>query len=182
MKIDAKTYRELLSRSEKEGKSILQILYSENKDIKPEQQQKSNVPCLENLQGRQKNKHPESDLQRECVEWFKTTYPTYSLLLFHPNNEPFFGGKGKSMAKQKYDGYIAQQMGVTKGVADLILLCPSYDGKYHGLCIEMKSPKGVQRDSQKEWQRAVESTGYRYELARDFITFRRIIREHLHIE
>lgn len=50
--------------------------------------------------------------------------------------------------------------GVVKGVADLILLIPKKG--YASLCIEMKTPKGVQGDNQKEWQREAEKYRNRY--------------------
>lgn len=65
----------------------------------------------------------------------------------------------------------AQRRGSGTGVSDLLLLYPS--GKYHALCVEMKTPKGRQSEVQKAWQRAVERAGYKYALCRsldDFIT------------
>ena len=65
------------------------------------------------------------------------------------------GGRrdAKSGARMKYEG-------VVKGVADLILLIPKKG--YASLCIEMKIPKGVQSDNQKEWQREAEKYRNRY--------------------
>jgi hypothetical protein len=176
MKVSAEEYRKMFARSSAEGVSMGQLL----KEKAAEVQRNKVVSNLEKSYVTKKHGHPESDLQRQCVEWFRAAFPSYSLLLFHPNNEPYFGGAGKSIEKKAFDGHMANLMGVVKGVADLILLVPSYDGKYHGLCIEMKSAKGVQRDSQKDWQCAVESQGYRYEVVRDFLSFRRIIIEHIH--
>lgn len=178
-KIDANTFRELCARSTMEGVPMSTLLKKVQARPKPKPQP-ATPPSILEPKVTKRNGHPESDLQRQCVEWFRTQYADVAPLLFHPNNEPYFGGKGRSKAKQSFDGYMATQMGVVKGVADLILLAPSYDGRYHGLCIEMKSAKGVQRDSQKDWQKAVEAQGFRYEVVRDFVNFRLIVREHLH--
>ena len=67
--------------------------------------------------------------------------------------------------------------GVLAGVSDLLFLYPS--GQYHGLCIEMKAPDGRQRDSQKEWQKAVEEQGYKYILCFGIEEFQTKIKEYL---
>ena len=75
---------------------------------------------------------------------------------------------------ERRDGITGKKLkdeGVVPGVSDLLLLYPS--GKYHALCVEMKTPKGRQSEVQKAWQRAVERAGYKYALCRsltDFIT------------
>ena len=88
----------------------------------------------------------ESQIQHNCIAWFRMQYPTLSKLLFAIPN----GGKRDAVtgARMKYEGAIS-------GVADLILLLPK---KGHAsLCIEMKKPNGKQSDTQKEWQREVEN-------------------------
>lgn len=106
-------------------------------------------------------RHIESHIQQNCVAWFRLAYPTLRLNLFSVPN----GGK-----RLRIEGAIMKAEGIVAGVADLLLLYPS--GGYHGLCIEMKSPKGVQRDTQKVWQRAVELQGYKYIIIRSFDAFR----------
>lgn len=97
--------------------------------------------------------HLESKIQQTCVAWFRLQYPELALLLFAVPN----GG-----ARRKIEGAIMKAEGTTRGVSDLLLLFPSRH--YHGLCIEMKSPKGKQQPSQKIWQRKVEWAGYKYAL------------------
>lgn len=67
--------------------------------------------------------------------------------------------------------------GVTAGVADLLLLVPT--DRHHGLCVEMKTAKGRQRDSQRAWQAEVEAQGYKYVICRSFDDFRAEIRGYL---
>ena len=57
----------------------------------------------------------ESQIQHDCLTWFRLQYPKLALLMFAVPN----GGRrdAKSGARMKYEG-------VVKGVADLILLIP----------------------------------------------------------
>lgn len=112
-------------------------------------------------------RNEESKLQKACVKWFQLQYPRYKRLLFHVPN----GGyrTATTARNMKLEGVVA-------GVADLILLVPSRT--CHGLCIEMKTPKGRQTPRQKQWQEAVKAMGYRYEIARSIEEFMNIIDYH----
>lgn len=105
-------------------------------------------------------RHRESEIQRNCVAWFRLQYPRLALLLFAVPN----GG-----ARWRTEAAIMKAEGVTAGVADLLFLYPSKG--YHGLCIEMKTPDGKQQATQKAWQKAVEDAGYKYALCRSFEGF-----------
>lgn len=95
--------------------------------------------------------HNESNLQKSCVRWFRLQYPKLASLLFAVPN----GG-----ARNAVTGAILKAEGVTKGVADLLLLVPTKH--HHALCVEMKTPKGRQSQAQKDWQKAVTDQGYCY--------------------
>lgn len=110
-------------------------------------------------------RHIESNIQKNCVAWFRLQYPHIARLLFAVPN----GG-----ARNKIEAGIMKGEGVTAGVADILLLYPS--PPFHALCIEFKSPKGRQQASQKEWQRLVEEHGYKYAICRSFDDFRETIR------
>jgi hypothetical protein len=75
-------------------------------------------------------------------------------------------------ARSKTTGARLKKEGVVSGVSDLILMLPSH--QYHALCIEMKTDEknSRQRDSQREWQLAVESQGYKYIICRTYDEFR----------
>ena len=120
--------------------------------------------------------HVEDDLQKDCVSWFRGSYPELAPLLFHPNNEAYFGGHGKSPVQRARAGARAKDMGVVPGVADLVLLYPA--NGYHALLIEMKTRIGRQADSQKEWQKVVEAHGYKYVICRSRIDFHKLIAEY----
>lgn len=112
---------------------------------------------------------PEHRLQCACVRWFRCQYPQLSSLLFAVPN----GGR-----RDPVTGARLKAEGVVAGVSDLILFLPS--DKHHALCIEMKTPKGRQSSSQREWQQQVERYGYRYEVIRDFLEFEKLVKSYIH--
>lgn len=112
--------------------------------------------------------HNESNLQKSCVRWFRLQYPKLASLLFAVPN----GG-----ARSAVTGAILKAEGVTKGVADLLLLVPVRN--YHALCIEMKTAKGRQSTTQKQWEKAVTMQGYKYIVCRSFTDFVKQINEYL---
>lgn len=113
--------------------------------------------------------HEESNIQISCVRWFRYQFPHLARLLFAVPN----GG-----ARNKVTASILKAEGVVAGVADLILLVPSKE--FHGLCIEMKKPKGRQAETQKEWEKEVTSQGYKYIIARGFDDFREEVTKYLY--
>lgn len=112
--------------------------------------------------------HNESNLQKSCVRWFRLQYPKLASLLFAVPN----GG-----ARNAVTGAILKAEGVTKGVADLLLLVPTKH--HHALCVEMKTPKGRQSQAQKDWQKAVTDQGYCYIVCRSAEEFIREITRYL---
>ena len=114
--------------------------------------------------------HEESQLQRNCVAWFRLQYPKHAPMLFAVPN-----GGGRS----RIEAAIMKAEGVTAGVADLLLL--EARGGWGSLCIEMKtdSKASRQRDSQKEWQLAAEQYGNRYEICRTFEQFMAIVKDYM---
>lgn len=100
---------------------------------------------------RQTTPQSESQIQHSCLTWFRLQYPSLSLLMFAVPN----GGKrdAKTGARMKYEGSI-------RGVADLILLIPKKG--FASLCIEMKTPKGIQSEYQLKWKRAAENARNKY--------------------
>jgi len=107
-------------------------------------------------------RHIESRQQSAYVRWFRLQYPELSWLLFSVPN---------GVATSATQARIAKAEGMVAGVSDLILLHPSGDGQDPGLCIECKTEKGRQSDSQKIWQKKVEAVGYKYVVVRSFDDF-----------
>lgn len=113
-------------------------------------------------------RHIEENMQINCVTWFCLQYPEHFPLLHHSPN----GGR-----RNAREGGRFKAMGTKAGFPDLALLLPRKG--FHGLFIEMKSPKGRQSESQGEWQKNLVDNGYRYELCRTFDDFRTIINDYL---
>lgn len=116
-------------------------------------------------------KHPsneEHQLQCACVRSFRFKYPRFRHNLFAVPN----GGKRDktTAAKLKAEGALA-------GVADLIFL---KSNRYYGaLLIEMKTRTGRQTDTQREWQKLIETDGYKYVVCRSVDDFMREVDEYL---
>ena len=116
-------------------------------------------------------RHPRDEehrLQCMCVRYFHYKYPAYRGLLFAVPNG---GARSKATAgRLKAEGVVA-------GISDLLFLVAR--GKYHGLCLETKTPKGRQSPEQKEWQKKVEAQGFLYKTYRNFDEFRAIVERYL---
>lgn len=114
-----------------------------------------------NTKSRRHPREEEHRIQCACVRWFNLYFPNLRGRLFAVPN----GGRRDAItaAKLKAEGVVA-------GVADLILL---KSNKHFGaLLIEMKTLKGRQRDSQKQWQNSVCSLGeYKYVVCRSLDDF-----------
>lgn len=134
----------------------------------------SNTNHLEYLLARDKvkqRKRPgdeEHRLQCGCVRWFRLQHNDIGHLLFAVPN----GGR-----RDKVSGAKLKAEGVVAGVSDLILLVARHG--YHGLLIEMKTPKGSQSQAQRQWQKLVEKQGYRYVVIRSIEEFIQVVNEYL---
>lgn len=93
----------------------------------------------------------ESQIQHDCLAWFRLQYPKLERMMFAVPN----GGRrdAKTGARMRYEG-------VVRGVADLILLVPKKG--FASLCIEMKTPKGTQSEHQRKWQKEAETYRNKY--------------------
>lgn len=110
----------------------------------------------------------EHRIQCACVRWFRYEYPEYRCLLYAVPN----GGR-----RDRVSGAKLKAEGVLAGVSDLNMDVPN--SRYHGLRIEMKTGKGRQQESQKEYQLAVEKAGYKYVVCRSVDEFMGVVREYL---
>ena len=110
----------------------------------------------------------EHRLQCACVQWFRLQYPNNAGLLYAVPN----GGR-----RDAATGARLKAEGVLAGVSDLNLDLPNR--YYHGLRIEMKTLRGRQRETQRQYQQAVEAVGYRYAVCRDFDSFRGVVEEYM---
>lgn len=106
---------------------------------------------------RRKPSHKESEIQQACVRFFRYTYPQY-IILSIPN-----GG-----SRNVVEAVNLKKEGALAGASDLLLIA---DHKV--LFVEMKTARGRQQQSQKDFQHKVEVLGFKYVICRsldDFMT------------
>ena len=111
-------------------------------------------------------RHIESQLQKNCLTWFKLQFPSHVI-----HSIPNGGRRGKIEAA------IMKAEGVLAGCADLFVMASS--GFYNGLYIEMKTEKGRQTNSQKWFEKKATDFGYKYAVCRSFDEFKKTIEEYL---
>lgn len=99
-----------------------------------------------------KTRHEESKIQQAVVQWFRLQYPKY-IIAAVPN-----GGYRNSK-----EAAIMQREGVLSGFSDLIVIA-----QRNVLFMEMKTPKGLQSDKQKEFQNKVSRLGFEYVICCSF--------------
>ena len=124
----------------------------------------------ENKPQRRKPMYLEDRLQVSCRYWFDAQYPKYRILLHHSPNEGL-------LVKSSRDGAKRKAMGVRAGFPDFIFLLPNKEYPY--LAVELKTEKGRQSDSQKEYQKVVESVGGKYVIVRSIEEFMREINSYI---
>lgn len=104
-------------------------------------------------------KKEESQLQRLCVRWFRLFYPN-ALIFAIPN------GGSRNIVEAKN----LKAEGVLAGVADLQVI-----DKNKTFFIEMKTKKGRQQPTQKDFEDKVKSFGFGYFVCRSFDEFQNIV-------
>ena len=129
------------------------------------------VAQYKRMQSGAKGSDREHNLQAACVRWFRVQYPNLrDLLISVPNGAALLNG-AKGWRRLEAEGAL-------KGASDLILLVGS--GDYSYLCIEMKTPKGKQSASQKQFEAAVVGRGGGgYAVPRSLDEFIRVVRSYL---
>lgn len=130
--------------------------------------------------------HEESNLQKQCVAWFRAQYPQYAMLLIHPINE----GSGHTPTDRMRQG-IHKAEGAVAGVPDLLFFMPCEYREptpsvcfvrvtgYNDLGIELKTSKGKQSQGQKNFQTMFEAAGYKYIVTRSFEEFKEEINDYI---
>lgn len=121
--------------------------------------------------GKKVRKKPDDEehrIQSACVRAFRYKYPKLRHNLFAIPN----GGR-----RDKVTGAKLKAEGALAGVSDLIFL--KSNRFYGALLIEMKTPKGRQQESQKEWQRLISADGYKYVICHSVSEFMQEIEDYL---
>ena len=101
-------------------------------------------------------KHHESNLQIQCVRWFRYTYP--KLLIYSVPN----GG-----IRTQRNARTLKAEGALAGVADLVVV----NGKGEHLYLEMKTPKGRQSETQKAFEEKCKTLNVPYKVIRSGMEF-----------
>lgn len=117
---------------------------------------------------RRKPKDEEHKIQVSMVNWFRLKYPLMRHNLFSVPN----GGRRDAVTGAKL-----KAEGVLPGVSDLILL--KSNRFYGALLIETKTKKGIQRESQKEWEAKITADGYKYVVCRSLDDFIKVVTDYL---
>lgn len=117
---------------------------------------------------RKKHKDEEHKLQVSMINWFRLQYPSMRHNLFAIPN----GGR-----RDAATGRRLKDEGVLAGVSDLILL--KNNRCYGALLIETKTRKGIQRESQKEWESKITADGYKYVIVRSLDEFIEVVTDYL---
>lgn len=99
-------------------------------------------------------------IQQEIVIWFNNQFPNLRGTLCYNNNNSVGGYRGK---ENKF-------LGVIKGRSDMVLYL---QGKAYML--ELKTDKGRQSKSQKEWQQLMLEQGFEYFVLRSLDDFKKFI-------
>ena len=110
-------------------------------------------------------KHRESEIQRNCVKWFRYQFKQPDYIIFAVPN----GGK-----RGIIEASIMKLEGVMAGVSDLVVLAHE-----RVIFIEMKAGKGAQTDTQKDFQKLVEGLGFEYYVCRSVEEFMELLTEKL---
>lgn len=106
---------------------------------------------------RRKPRHDEERLQAQCVRWFRLTYRREGYIaLAIPN-----GG-----SRNRMEAANMKRAGVLAGAADLLLVA-----RRRVMFVEMKTARGRQADTQKDFQHRVEALGFGYVICRSLDQF-----------
>ena len=101
----------------------------------------------------------EVKIQSQIFQWHWNNYPDErGLLCYNLNN-----------SANKIDGNRNKALGLIKGRADMVYY---YNGS--AIMIELKNAKGKQSKDQIEWQKLLESQGFKYVVIRSLEEFREL--------
>lgn len=105
-------------------------------------------------------KKTEHNIQKSIVRWFRKEYSEY--IVFSTNNESC------------YNNSYFLESGVLQGVSDLVIVLPN-----KVLFVELKTERGKQSKSQKEFEAKLISIGYEYYIIRSLEDFKELIKSNL---
>jgi hypothetical protein len=110
----------------------------------------------------------ESQLQANCVKWFKNTYRHLRQLYYQVKND------GK---KHKISASLDTAMGVTSGIPDTHLAIAR--NGYHSLYVEFKNATGKVSPAQREVFDLLTENGHKVAVIRSEVEFQMLIKDYL---
>lgn len=102
-----------------------------------------------------RGKITEKEEQKAVVKWFRCQYRKYWRCLIAIPNGAFLAGDMQARVRQAAS---LKAQGLVPGVSDLFLAIPKKE--FHGLWIEMKTPKGRGTVEQVEFSSLMAELGY----------------------
>lgn len=139
-------------------------------------------------QARKKRGDPEGEMQRQLVKWWDNSCVGFGIphwMLFAiPNGAALgFGKEDYQIRNRGIRGRLLKLGGLRPGVCDLMLAVPKQlnyrETSAHGLFLELKTPKGVVSDEQKQFIHDLRNQGYRVEVCRSLEEAVNAIKEYL---
>ena len=109
----------------------------------------------------------EAKIQSEICCWFNNEY----CLKFHNPRYCIFSVPNDTQNKEETMRKLAT--GLKGGASDLIVLFPN-----RAIFCEVKTPTGVQSETQKDFQKQVENLGFEYILVRSLLDFQNKINKY----
>lgn len=113
-------------------------------------------------------KQTESQMQTECVDWFREAYPQFAKLFWANPNGGYRSPKTAAILKRE---------GVLSGVPDCTLAVPRKP--YHGLYLELKRKGNKPTPNQVEVMQLLTEQGYRCDVVYNIEEFKGIIQNYL---
>lgn len=110
-------------------------------------------------------KRDESNIQHDCVVWFRNTYG----LKFMKPKRLMFAVPNEEASGSAVKGALNKAMGVLEGVSDTVIVSEG-----ESIYCEFKTLKGKQRASQEAFQQDVENLGHEYWLVRSLEQFKQL--------
>jgi hypothetical protein len=137
---------------------------------------------------RKKRKNEEGEMQRLLMHWwhqFSADKGIPECLLFAiPNGSALGYGKEEYQVRHRQiRGKLMKLEGLRPGVCDLMLAVPKINQygatNAHGLFVELKLPKGIVSDEQKQFIHDLRNQGYKVEVCRSLDEAIKTIAEYL---
>lgn len=115
-------------------------------------------------------KHDEHPIQVSIADFLRVALPETAIFFAVPNGAELkaktFDKGGGQKGRVSFAAIRLQREGLTKGVADIIVIDDDLTGGSLVIGLEVKSATGRQSDDQKKWAQKAQKAGVRYHVVR----------------